>query len=68
MAWTQREKYKIIRFYQKGGKRTINTGLTLEQAQEHCQYPETSSSTCKSAAAKRRTREKGPWFDGYDKE
>jgi hypothetical protein len=46
--------------------RTIDTGLTLEQAQEHCRDPETSSSTCVKAAGKARTRRKGPWFDGYD--
>ena len=57
--------YKIIRFYFRGGKVTIETGLTLEQAQAHCQNPETSSSTATSAKAKRRTKLRGPWFDGY---
>lgn len=59
--------YKIVRMYFMGGKRTIKTGLTLEQAQEHCQNPETSSSTCTSSAGKRRTRIMGPWFDGYER-
>ena len=58
--------YKIIRFYFKGGKRTIATRLTLEQAQAHCEDPETSSSTCTKAEGKRRTRRMGAWFDGYD--
>jgi len=58
--------YKIIRFYLKGGKRTIVTRLTLEQAQAHCEDPETSSSTCTKAEGKRRTRRMGAWFDGYD--
>lgn len=62
------DKYKIIRMYQQGGRRTINTGLTLEQAQEHCGDPETSSSTCTKAAGKARTRRMGPWFDGYEQE
>lgn len=61
-------RYKIIRMYFKGGRRTIETGLTLEQAQAHCSDPETSSSTCTKAAGKRRTKEKGPWFDGYESE
>lgn len=61
------DKYKIVRMYFRGGRRTIETGLTLEQAQAHCQDPETSSSTCKKAANVRRTREKGPWFDGYER-
>jgi hypothetical protein len=54
--------------YFKGGRRTIATGLTLEEAQAHCSDPETSSSTCTKAANKRRTALKGPWFDGYEKQ
>ncbi len=57
--------YKIQRLYFKGGKRTIRTGLTLEQAQAHCSDPQTSSSTCTNAAGRRRTAQKGPWFDSY---
>jgi hypothetical protein len=58
--------YKIVRMYFRGGKRTIATGLSLEQAQAHCEDPETSSSTCTKAEGKRRTRRMGAWFDGYD--
>jgi hypothetical protein len=58
--------YKIARFYQNGSRRrTIKTGLTLAEAQAHCKDPETSSRTATSAAAKRRTKIQGPWFDGY---
>lgn len=57
--------YAIVRHYFKGGKRVIAKGLTLEEAQAHCQDPETSSSTATSAAAKARTRRMGPWFDGF---
>lgn len=34
-------RYKIIRCYQQEGKKakTVQTGLTLEQAQEHCSNP-----------------------------
>lgn len=62
--------YKIQRVYfnKPGHKRTIAEGLTLEEAQAHCRDPETSSSTCTSAAGKRRTLEHGPWFDSYAKE
>lgn len=60
--------YKIVRMYMSGSRRTLATGLTLEQAQAHCSNPETSSRTCTTAAGKRRTSRKGPWFDGYDKE
>jgi hypothetical protein len=45
--------YKIVRFYFNGSPRTIKRGLTLEQAQEHCQRDDT----------------RGPgWFDGYDED
>ena len=62
------ERYKIVRMYFKGGRRTIETGLTLEQAQAHCQDPETSSSTCTSSKKKAITKRMGPWFDGYESE
>lgn len=63
------DTYKIVRMYQGDHpRRTIKTGLTLDEAQAHCQDPETSSSTATSAAAKRRTRLMGPWFDGYEQE
>jgi hypothetical protein len=62
------ETYKIVRGYMNDSKRTIVTGLTLEEAQAHCRDPETSSRTCTKAANKRRTKQRGPWFDGYEKE
>ena len=48
--------YKIIRFRNNGNnttRRVIKTGLTLEQAKEHCNDPATSGLN---------------WFDGYDLE
>lgn len=62
--------YKIVRFFAdpKREKETVVKGLTLEQAQEHCHDPETSSRTATSDAARERTRLYGPWFDGYDEE
>jgi len=58
--------YKIIRMYRdRPTRRTIASGLTLEEAQAHCKDPETSSSTCVKPANRRRTRLYGPWFDGY---
>ena len=60
------ERYKIIRHYFKDcRKRTVQTGLTLEQAQAHCHDPETS---CTKASNRRRTKLNGPWFDGYTEE
>lgn len=60
--------YRVVRFYfeRPGYRRTILSGLTLAEAQAHCNDPETSSSTATGAAARRRTRQMGPWFDGYD--
>ncbi len=59
-------KYKIVRMYfGDTPNRTIKTGLTLEEAQAHCQNPETSSQTCKKPRNVRRTKIHGPWFDGY---
>jgi hypothetical protein len=59
--------YKVVRFYfdRPGHRRTIERGLTLEQAQAHCNDPETSSSTCRRPENVRRTRRMGEWFDGY---
>jgi hypothetical protein len=62
------DKYKIVRMYQRGGRRTIETGLTLEQAQEHCRNPETSSRTATSSKARTRTQRMGSWFDGYERD
>ena len=45
-------EYKIIRFYRDhDNRKTIRTGLTLEQAQECCSRDD--------------TRGEG-WFDGYE--
>lgn len=71
--------YKIIRHYFNGGSqgnangsyyppRTIARGLTLAEAQVHCSDLETSSSTCQKASNKRRTAQRGAWFDSYTAE
>ena len=67
-AMESRKRYKIIRGYFCGGRRTIATGLTLAEAQAHCRDPETSSRTCTKAPGKARTRRMGPWFDGYEED
>ena len=60
--------YKITRMYFREGvpDQTIKTGLTLDEAQEHCSDRETSSSTVTSKAGRERTRKYGRWFDGYE--
>ena len=52
--------YKIVRFYSPDrvrrtgvSKRTIETGLTLEEAQAHCQREDTRGHD---------------WFDGYTRD
>lgn len=59
--------YKIVRYFYNDNKskRTIETGLSLAQAQAHCNDPETSSSTCTSSKRLAYTRKNGDWFDGY---
>jgi hypothetical protein len=60
--------YKIVRHYKDAwpNKRIIKRGLTLAEAQAHCQDPETSSSTATGKVARARTRRLGMWFDGYE--
>lgn len=60
--------YKIVRFYAHSNNEVIATGLTLEEAQAHCEDPETSSTTCTMPDQVERTRKHGPWFDGYQEE
>ena len=50
--------YKIVRNYFNGTPRVIERGLTLEEAQAHCNDPKTRGDS----------GPKGPWFDGYDEE
>lgn len=49
--------YEIRRFYAEDGKpyKVMNTGLTLEEAQEWCNDPQSSNSV-------------EGWFDGYTEE
>ena len=63
------EKYKIVRSFLFGfGNRVVKRGLTLEEAQRHCSDPETSSRTARGKTARARTKAKGPWFDGYERD
>jgi len=62
--------YRIIRFHQNIDKPpvTIKEGLSLEEAKEHCNDPETSSRTCTEFGPRNYTHQHGPWFDGYEEE
>ena len=55
--------YKVMRFYADNReRRVLQTGLTLDEAQEHCNDPETSSRTTTT------DDDPGTWFDGYERE
>jgi hypothetical protein len=59
------KSYKIVRcYFFSEANETIETGLTLEEAQRHCSDPETSSLGY-SDEAMDRTKRMGPWFDSY---
>lgn len=67
--------YKIVRFYEADRKpRVMRRNLTLEEAREHCNDPETSSisaSKPKGCAHDERKIERWHdkqkhWFDGYE--
>lgn len=64
------DTYKILRYYfsESIPTETVLTGLTLEEAQRHCNDQETNSETCSNTAGMERTRQLGEWFDGYTKE
>lgn len=64
------KKYKIVRFFndtidsdKSPRNRVMARNLTLKQAQEWCNDPETSSKTAIKNANKYRKRLQ--WFDGY---
>lgn len=59
--------YKTILFRFNGNNKVLDRGLTLEQAQEFCKDPDTSSRTCEKAANFKKWGD-GPWFVGYDEE
>lgn len=59
--------YKTILFRFNGGNKVLDRGLTLEEAQEICKDPDTSSRTCEKAANFKKWGD-GPWFVGYDEE
>jgi len=63
--------YKIVRKYFRSDTypaEILDTGLTLEEAQEHCSDPETSSRTCTTPNGVLRTERCGPWFECFYKE
>jgi hypothetical protein len=62
------ETYKVVRKFFRADDELIADGLSLQEAQEHCQDPETSSRTATSACAIALTEKCGLWFDAYYQE
>ena len=60
--------YKIERHFENGEREVIKTGLTREEAREHCQDPETNSRTATSVEAAELALKRGRWFDGFEEE
>jgi hypothetical protein len=59
--------YKIVRHYYDSpeGNKTLKTGLTRAEAQEHCNDSEASSRT---ASVQDPDAGGMPWFDGFEEE
>jgi hypothetical protein len=70
MTKTPDNSYRVIRMFRDDTthNKVIARGLTLEEAQEHCRNPETSSSTATGLVETVLTKNFGPWFDGYEEE
>ena len=65
----EEKTYKIMRHFQDLHERpVIAEGLTLQEAQEHCDNDETSSRTATNQEALERTKKFGIWFDAYTEE
>lgn len=58
-------RYNIVRMYERGGNRIIKRNVSFKEALEHCNNPETSSSTCTNKTGKQRTKKLGRWFDCF---
>ena len=56
--------YSICRFIYDEPNELIKEGLTLEEAREWCNDPETSYKTCSSETQEKIGHEL--WFDGYE--
>lgn len=62
-------RYKIVRYYFRSNtRRTLRTGVTLQEAIDHCGLPDSSSQTARGLRARWDTWWHGRWFDGYIRE
>jgi hypothetical protein len=62
--------YRIVRKYQDDSipDEVRSTGLSLEEAKEHCNSEESSSRTCSSGEGVTITTLNGSWFDVFYEE
>ena len=61
--------FKVLRFYKDTAtQKVLKTGLTRDEAVEHCSDDESSSETCSTYENILHARQHGPWFDGFAKE
>lgn len=62
--------YRTILFKFDGNNRTLERGLTLEEAQAICKHSDSSQSTCTNRARLDRwgRNKNNPWFIGYTEE
>ena len=51
------QQYSIVRYSFENENKTIHTGLSLKDAQEHCQREDTQAKADKNGHR--------AWFDGY---
>lgn len=62
--------YMVRRFYQSDDypAEVVATGLTRDEAKDMCNDPATNSLAATSDEARARTKERGAWFCGFDRE
>ena len=60
------ERYQIVRFHFDADNEVIDTGLTLAEAQAHCQRDDTKHVTTYRDDAGEVVDQVTDWFDGYE--
>ena len=60
--------WKVVRHYPNGNysDKTLKLGLTFDEAHNHCANREAWSKTAIKYTNRKRTRERGEWYDRYE--